>query len=333
MNELASGTTDTQAADTSLADHEAQFSRPSALAPVVDEPIEDDEPRARRHSSGSVARASDVEQIAELTKRLRTAETDLGFTVERKDGESQRVYELRRKAEIAEAIRDARKVTPTEPKPAPVVTDAPTFEEKEPSYDDEDIQNAADPVVALNRKLAAYDRRKERFEQQQNDHKTQSDAARKAASDHDQQTVQSHKARETAFKAAHPDAEAVWAKADGVGQIPPLLTWAIISDDKGPDLMYYFANHLDQLEEMMLLAGSNPATDSSVALMRRRLHARAQADSTGAAASVQLPRVVPRPPTPVRTAPMKTERPDPSDDSPLSEHEKRYGQHAGRGRR
>ncbi|MCC5397351.1 hypothetical protein LMQ03_14175, partial [Staphylococcus aureus] len=83
------------------------------------------------------ARPEEREEIGTLTKRLREAEEATG--IKRKANESNRVYDLRVRTELAERLRDAGK--PSEkPEQKPVaqaraIPSAPEFTEKEPTLD------------------------------------------------------------------------------------------------------------------------------------------------------------------------------------------------------
>ncbi len=327
----------------SLSEHEAQFNGARLVTPPADD-TDDGEERGtngqfqtRHRAKSQQASPDDREAIAELTRRLRTAETEAGLSIERKAGESQRVFELRRKAEIAEAIRDARKAPKTEPPAAPIAApDVSEFTEKEPTWDDEDITSAADPVIAMQRKWARYELKRDRFEAQQAAVTQQAEAATQAEAAERQRAAAGYNERLAAFTATHPDTQQVLAQANSLGKINPLLEWTLLTDDKSAELVYYFAQpeHHAEFAELMLLSDGRDVTPAFVESIRRRLHAQALAVNTGSAASAQLPRVVSRPPNPVRTIPTKTDSSVPDDDSPLSEHEKHFGPKAnGRSRR
>ncbi len=145
------------AESSSLADHEQSFlpsrDRTPPPAPVVSDRVDDglepdvetaaqqaqrerddktgqfkpERQRARSQQAGK----DDVEKINAYTKRIREAEESLGIKVEKQPGESDRVYNLRRRAELLEAKREVAKVAPAVvSKPAPKAPEP--FNEPEP---------------------------------------------------------------------------------------------------------------------------------------------------------------------------------------------------------
>jgi len=321
----------------SLADHEAQFGAEARRSQAVD--VDEDEgvdelPRARAKSQQ--AKPTDYDEIAAYTKRLREAETELGLSLERRQGESTRVYNLRRQAEIAEALREAKKA-PAAPTPAPAVpnlaqnaprTALEAFSEVEPKQEDFALED--NPFAAWSRAVASYDRRKERFEERQAEAKAAAEVAEKEFAARQETLARAHGERVTKFIESKPDFWQVVEKVNDLGEIPPLLVQAIVRDDKGPELMYYLAHHPDELSEMILITDGKPVTDQAVALLRRRLTARdinvASNGATGALPLASPTRVIPRPPTPVRTGSIKTDTSDlPTDESDLTSHEKAFG--------
>ena len=106
----------------SLADHEATYSPDAQREPAADDDTRDDTGRFKpRHRAASQrADADDVPLISEHTRRIKDAEAKLGADIARKDGESERVYNLRRRAELLERI-----ATPPTPEPAKAEPRAP----------------------------------------------------------------------------------------------------------------------------------------------------------------------------------------------------------------
>lgn len=104
--------------DGSLAAHEAAHGR----APVSDDTRAPDGRFKRRRAASQQAEPDDVPLIHEYTKRLKAAEETAGKDIARKPGESERVYTLRRRAELAERLAAPPKAV--EP-PAPALQPAP----------------------------------------------------------------------------------------------------------------------------------------------------------------------------------------------------------------
>lgn len=326
--EITEQTTTEQQDSSSIADHESQFGPVERRRADTDTDGQaDTAPQVeRRHrASSQQATKDDVDAIAQLTKRLRAAEADLG--IEQKPGESQRVYNLRRQAETAERLREMHK-QPAKPA-TPKTVDAPTvqqFTEKEPVWDD--YINDADPVTAFNRAWAKYDRAKDAFDAKQAEVTERQAAQNREQIDAYNANVAAHAARVQEFIKTKPDFEQVCGKMDELGEIPPLLGTAIISDDKSAELMYSLANQPEKLSELILLTYGKPVTPQSVALTQRRLrasNASSAAVTTGAAPATPSAAVTFRPPTPVRTGPLKTADQPLADDASISEHEKRFG--------
>lgn len=341
------------AAESSLSDHEQSFgpqSRSGDVPPpaqVVTERADDglDPPdveteaqkaeRARddkgqftrQRAKSQRAGADDVETINALTRRIREAEEKLGVKVERQDGEKDRVYTLRRRAELLEAKIERTRETAQRVPPLPNRPPPKKFEEKEPVY--EDFANEPDQYAAWMRAMAGYDRRKEAHEQQATGYKTQTEAAIKARNDardrwHHEQ-FQNHSKRLDAFYAKHPDAEATINDSGVV--LTPAMQAAIVSADNGPELMLRLAENPDLADDVFILTRNQPLSQDLVASVQRRLNRGLTAGTTGSA-SVPPPKVVPavpRPPNPVRTGPIASADTPPGDEGSLADHEKFFG--------
>lgn len=315
----------------SLSEHRAEFPSPEKRGQP---PPTEEKPRHRAKSQ--TAGPDDVKQIAELTKRARAAEE--AIPIERKAGESERVYQLRRRAEIAESRRDAAPVL--EKKIEPVVAVPPVravatvsdFAEKEPTL--EQFHDQPDPYSAHVRALAAYDARKASFESQQTSTRTSAEDARNQWV---KDTQQANTARVLAHFDAHPDDKAAYDAhtklpvADQIA-VTPVMKVAIETHGQGPQFMLELIRHPEFADEQALLTNGQYAFDSegrlnpAVAILQRRLLARVQAVKTGAA--VPQPRkvvVAPRPPTPVRTVPQTpSEKPPSGESGSLREHRSAY---------
>lgn len=301
----------------SLAEHEAQFSN----TPRAAETDEDEAPVApvRHKAKSQRATPEDVEEINALTQRLRAAEADLGVTVERKDGESDRVYNLRRRAELAEAVRETRRQA-TAPRPAPVAApQAPTFAEAEPTI--EKFADKEDPYGSWQRALSAYDRRKETFEAQQQQVAQQPHREAVVAN---QRILSAYGEGVKALKATTPDFDAV-IESVGDRPIPPAMHSAIVSDAKnGGRWAYQMAKSEEIYDDIFALSVNLPVNEQTVAIVQRRLNTRMPAADTGSAAPTPRP-LTPRPPNPVRTVPtMRTSSRPPGESASLDDHDRAY---------
>lgn len=332
-----------------LADHEAQFGpgakRDPQPAPTngatTDAATEDADTerdaggRFKQRAKSHQATPSDVEEIGQLTKRLRQAEADAGITKpDRNPGESDRAYSMRRQLALVEALRDAKRATaaPSTPAPRtepvaarPVSVQAAPFTTPRPKP--EDFATADEPAEAYYEAIADW-----KFDKRI--HEAQQALLAQRASESQAQIQQQHAERKAivdgkidAFvKAGHADWD---EKLKSVEDIPisDLLAHTIWTDDNAPELMYYYATHPAELAELSLMTGGFTVDDQSAALLRRRLHAQAIGAKTGAPPPVPAPvTVAPHPPTPVRTGPLKTgDEPPDDNDMSLANHEKHFG--------
>lgn len=301
----------------SLADHEAEFSNAPRVVEADDEPIA----QPRHKAKSQRATPDDVEKINALTQRLRAAESDLGVKAEREDGESERVYNLRKRTELAEAVRAAKQAS-SAPRPATTPTPIPAppqFAEAEPTIDK--FADKEDPYSSWTRAVAAWDRRKEAFDGQQ----------QQAAQAPQREMAATNARIETAYKAGAlefvktaPDFNAVVAAA-AHKPTPPALFSAIMSDPaNGPRWAYLMAKSDDLFDDLFSFTVNLPFSPETVAMVQRRLKARMPAADTGSAAPQTRP-ITPRPPNPVRTVP--TARPasrPPGETASLSDHERAY---------
>lgn len=322
-------------ADTSLADHEASFGRDAALertqpATETDEDAaaRDDRGRFKHRAQSQKASPEDVAQINELTKALRTKEQELAKIKPDALGGSPRLLSLKRQikaieTELAEHVSPPAPVKAAPAAPAPVQKAPATWTEQEPTI--EQFADAPDQYAAWVRALTAFDRRKEAFEASQKAETEKATADAKASQEQWTQAVQAHQGRmaKAVTDPTLPNFSAIVAPILD-RMLPAPLLKAIVTHDNGMRFMYHLAQHPDQLDEFHLLADGKPPSDDFVALLQRRLvSATAQAVNTGSAAGTKA-NVLPRPPNPVRTGPMKTGDDLPGDESSLADHERAF---------
>jgi hypothetical protein len=304
------------AEETSVASHAAAFDpkrppvsqtpEPQATPSAVPEPTE--KPSQRHRAQSQKAGPADVPRINELTRKLREAEAELARF---------------RSTPAPTPSTDAPKPPIVAAAAKPVEAPVSGFTEPEPVLDD--FMQEADPYSAWQRAVGKYDRRKERWEEQQAAAVT---AQTTQATERLQQQYQAHSTRLSAFIATHPDfAQKVQASDAANREMPDLLQRAILEDDNGPAMLYAFASDPVFYDEMHLLSDGRPITESSVAILRRRLNAqltRTQAAATGSAAAMPTTSWTSRPPNPVRTSPLQTGDDPPGDGHSLAEHAKHY---------
>ena len=322
--------------DLSLAQHEAKFGAEGA--PLAVEPTDvtpkDTPARGRHRARSQEATADEFKTIEEYTTRLREAERASG--IQQKPGESQRVFELRRRAEFAESLADLKK-TVAQRAPAPEATRVPApaplapaqaFTETEPTYAQSVAalagQPDADPYQDWLRKLAAYDRRKEAFAREQTVQTERTTQEQVAATERLRVFKAAHDARVAAHVATDPEYQAIVAKADY--RVTPVIEVALMAADNGPALIKFLAQHRTILDELNFATHTISIDDDSVATMQRLLTARMQAARpTGSAAPTAPITLVPRPPNPVRTTTLTPNETPPGEDASLRDHERFYG--------
>jgi hypothetical protein len=332
------------------------LSQPSPEVPAAPEPAVVDPPKdtegslaehvaqvgpegrkGRHRAKSQQAGPEDVAQIAEYTKRLRTAEDAIGLKVEQKAGESDRVFQLRRRAEYAEAIVKVKPVpAPPEaagPKLRPVpIVEPGKFDKPTPKL--EDFSGEDDPYAEW--VLAKAEHRAEQREFEKSETAKQQ-AAESATTENHAELTRFFSERQVAFgqrlKAlidAQPEAVAIFEKTKQT-PLTDVMHAALLLDPRGEQVMLDVAkNHqslMDALDQLYLATDGKPVTPELVAMVQRRFHSMTQAaHPTGSAALVPVNvSPAPRPPTPVRTAPMKAADTPPADEDSLAAHTAFYG--------
>lgn len=318
----------------SLDDFAAKYSKER---PTVSD--EDDAPR-RDARNRSPRRADDHETISALTKRLRDAEAQMGVNTAREDGESDRAYNLRLRAEAAEAAAKIRTERREEPKPVQVqqpIEPPSAFSEKEPTI--EQFADQGDPYSAWQRELGRYDRRKEAFDAKQatatasvEERRTQALAAREAV-------YRDFGTKAIEFAKTTPDYQSVVEAAKDRCFAPPLLETALVGDrDNGPRYLYLLARPENQqiFDEMFLFADGKIVNAHTVASMQRLLVDRFKSRmpaGTGSAHTPQTVDIPPPPPNPVRTGRMRSSSSEPPDTEHMSLDDFAQATSSKRGRR
>jgi hypothetical protein len=339
-------------ADVSLADHEASYAPANSFdeqvanaapVPAVEAIDEDEEPESvvppngpaptRHRAASQQAKPDDVAAIGELTKRVRAAEAELGIT--RKPGESQRVFNLRKQVEIAERLKAVSKPASVLAPPlaaAPVVANAPSaFADPEPTQ--AQFMDKADPYGAFVSAHTRWEWKKEQFDAEQANAKTQQAQELKARQEKFAGWVKgvedTHTARMTTFISNNQAVKAEMEAAADLS-ISPIMYGAVTLSERGPEIMLEYARHPELVEDLFLQTEGKPliqrdgTVNPLVAIVQRRLISRLSAASTGSApARVAVP--VTRPPNPVRTAPQTPSATPPGDGASLADHERFYG--------
>jgi hypothetical protein len=330
-----------------LADHEAAFSPGAAerAARAAVAPRDEDGRflRGERHRAASQqARPDDVKVIGELTKRIKEAEAKSGADITQQPGESNRVYELRRRAELAErrangngAVSPAATSQPTSPPVAsaasgdpavahPAAAERPAAVSSSAVNDPEPTEDQFEDFTKYIDARARWSARQEHralraSEQRDQSIQTRVAAARKAYSDFD--TV--------AFSERTPipptDERGHYTTPDGQDRVSVIQAW-IDDDDNGFLVLYHLHKYPAEVRRLLMLSPFRQVNE--LALLGQRLSIpppeRPTAEAVGSA-KVSTAQPVTRPPNPTRTGPLKAADKPPGDDSSsISDHEKYF---------
>jgi hypothetical protein len=314
---------------------ESAHPQPMTEAPKADDrptpphPLEEKRSYSRQHGRRAAATPDDVPVIRNLAALVK----DLTPSNE---ADAPRVKEL--KAKVRAALELDPPAAKDEPKPEPVKIAPPAappppvpgaFPDPEPQFADF-MDKSADPYAAHLRALTAWDRKREAFESAQ----AQATTAQQAH--HQAQTARFEQAKSEYWervKTAKAEKYQDWDAVTTGKPVTPLVNAALFLLPNGEDATYFLAKNPDLLHELNLQSLSLPPTDISITLLHNRLSSRMAAGTTGAAPARPV-LVAPRPPTPVKTGPMRAsvESP-PGDDDDLSAHRAAYGVGGSRRRR
>jgi hypothetical protein len=317
----------------SLADHEAQFlpkrgqepvsppavSEPEAkpqpavtdhseeadeaLAATIDPSLALPKPKEKHRAEKDKARAQDVPRIKELTRQLKEAQEKLAAAT---------------KAPAAQP--DAMPVVAP---PAPVRAAASPVGEKF-SYPTYDAAVAQNPNLTWDdwndaKAEARIDWREARAAQtyQQTYREQQETQAR-------QGELNTFFQRRDSYLQQHPDRVTAF-QTDRLAQMPatPIIERLLKISDNGPDLVYTLQQRPDLLAGLVLFTDGKPASEGYVALATQWLQSQLVTGNTAAVPAVST-RQPPRPPTAVRTGPLKTGQEPPGDGASLADHEAFY---------
>lgn len=333
MNEteqsVESAPSDLLADDAPLSAHETVYSPDEPTGLDADEKKTADEARQRvRHRATSQqATPDDVAEISTLTARIKSMAESAG--IQRKPNESERVYQLRVRAELFErATKPAERPVERRPEPQPVTRVAATPDPNAPKIEPTRAKPLIEEIGSKYTDWDAYQDDIVEWKLEQREHVAKITKEREAASedyntrkaewDRDHSTMQEKVAT---FRATHPDYDALLA-ANTI-DVPPAVYQAILKHDNGPSLVYHLVTHPDDLTDAVLMFDGKPLSSQIVALATRWLTSRAKVESTGSTTPEPL-KPGPRPPNPVRTGPTKASDALPDDDAPLSAHEARF---------
>lgn len=299
--------------------------------PPIDRPRDTDTGqfvKGRHRAKSQRASADDAPRIQELNTRLRETQVQLAITRGLTDidailGEvypeasDDQKHENRAKIEKLVA-KYAPKKAPAKPTLPPTVetTEVPGFTDPEPNVHD------YDDIGTFLKDHAAWDRKRYDAEQQAAAAKAKQADGEKAKQEWEAKTRAAWAARLTTFKQTQPEFDQQLAQSDP--QITAVTHLAILLDENGPACLWFLSKHPDVADDLYFQTAHLDASDQNVALVQRRLSKLMAAESTEAAPSSVTRQPVPKPPTSVRTGPMKTGSEPPGDDATLEEHIKAF---------
>ena len=270
----------------------------SLAAPEAEYEERDDQGRykPRHRAKSQQARAQDAPRIAELTRKLREAEAERDKL---KQGPS------------------ASSVTqpPPGPRPqAPPSQPIPPTAKDDPEPKSDDFEDYTKFVTTHNRWAAREELRLERRQERERQQE-------QAKAQESYRLATSFAEKIQTARAAYPDFDQVALHAPS--QIPrgSLIDAWIFEHASGAKVLYHLQKDPAEIARILRLPLLDQAEALTLLAQRLQPSSRAATVSTGAVPTlVSAP--APRPPTPVRTGPMRTATDLPSDDASLDEHEK-----------
>lgn len=279
-------------APTSLADHEQQFPLKGKAAPAKDDepPVEKPKHRAEKQK----AKADDVPRIAELTKNWRTAE---------KERDS-----LKAELELLKAPKA------TEPKPTATKAGEafPAFDAWLLKHPDQSYDDYTDARADFR-----YDQR------QAADLKAKAETEAKAAQG---QVEAAWGKRVEAAREKYDDFDAVAINRPTKIPIDSAINVFIFDDEHGADVLYHLQSHAEEVDRLLALGPLQQVKALTLLTQRLTTPPSAQVAVPNGATAGPVKESVPKPPTPLRTGPMRVgDEPPDAEKSSLAEHEAYYG--------
>lgn len=320
------------AADTSLAEHEAQFSNRPTLVQRDAPPSQadrDEQGKFKQRAESQKAKSTDADRIAALTKEYHDAEREIGIDLTQEDGESNRVFELRRRAELAKAYAKAKKSPPAAPAAAPSPQADPGSRPSVPNGADSGISlpadfpkepNPDDFPNDYNDYVRAHSRWAAKAE-------VTLERLQRAKVDDERAFFSGVNQRFASASERYPDFKAVVLDAP-TSPIPHnshIERWTLKSK-LGPDVVYHAFKDPSIIQPILVLTDRDEQTEA-LTLLGQRLTAsppRSAAASTRSPAALVVPPVV-KPPNLVRSGPMHADDEPPNPEtSSLADHERHY---------
>ena len=275
--------------------------------------------RARSQQAGP----EDVATINALTARIKAAEETEGADIARGEHESERVYQLRRRAEVLERRREAAKPsTPAPGAPAAIPRPEPT-----PPV----VASTTSPPAAGKAEPKPDAGNAEKYPDGRYDPQFVEDLAAWRAREEwrtiqvEQQTAAERTASEKRWHDGVAEARAQFADFDAValgpgnriplGSIPD--KW-ILQHKHGATVLYHLQSHPQELDALLQADPFDAIQELTLLTQRLKPSSPAQAGTTGAAAGAAPRMILPKPPTPVRTEAQRATDEAPPVDGSLS---------------
>lgn len=283
----------------------------------------------RHRAKSQRASADDVPRIQKITETLRETQVRLAL----KDGITDidkivaEVYpdatEDQRKQNRGKIEKIVARYTPkaepakvTLPPKVETTSDTAAFSKPKPQFKD------YDDIEKWGEDLARWTLEFDKHTQQQAAAKAKTTDAEKTAKEWEQNTLRDFNARCAEFEKTQPTFRTTVEKADI--QLSPVMRVAIMLDANGPAVLWSLSQHPDEADALYLDTARLDLTDAHVALVQRRVSKLVAAGTTGAAPQSVIVNRQPKPPTPVRTGPMKTGDELPDDDGSYEDHVKAF---------
>lgn len=313
----------------SIADHAAQFGKKAEddeappKGPANTGQFANRDPDKRRHANSQRATPEDVAEINRLTRELRETEQRLGD----KDPDatsSPRIRTLKRQLAALKAL-EAPAATPAPPTPTPRQESKVAAEPSQAraAAPESRSKPTEDEIGTKYQTYAEFVEDLADWKVEQREIAQATSRQQQEATERERALITSYQQRTAEFSKTKPDFATVTAPILE-RHLPGVLLAALVTDDKGPENVYYLAQHPDILDELILLTDGKPVTDASVAVVQRRVRQHAQAATTGSATVPKPTFNPPRPPNPVRTGPTKTADEPPGDGASIADHARFY---------
>jgi len=313
----------------------AQAAADADAGTLEDHEAEQDEAREERDEKGRFkhraesqkARSADVPLIGEYTKRIKAAEALAGADIVREDGESNRAFEMRRRALLIERLAAPKPEEPKPQAPQPRSVPPPIAASALDLYPVKAAKDDPEPDATKYDDLTKYFKDQSLWAGREALRQANAQIQQQRAVQQHQQASQSWQQRREASLAKYGDFEKVAlapVKIPGmphITEIPAgsLLDALIWERPYGDDLLYYLKKNPAELGAILKIADPWEQNEALV-LLTKKITAPPEAPKPPAAAS----RPVSTPPKTVRTTPPVAAVTVPGDDDSLEDHEKTY---------